>query len=472
MALARKTFLLFGNAGSTNDFGQFGSGVTGTPVNTKDIATIQALTAWVNGLQDSVYGGDKLPFLQEMNSLFYVISYMVAYILEKGIPEWDPGTTYDAGSFVLSGQQGVIYYSKTNFNTNNPLPTYPNDNANWAMGISQPAEKIVGQVADNQIAGMAASKLIGTITAAQIASVAASVITGLITDAQIQAMAAAKLTGQVVNAQIQSVDISKVTGTITVSDGAITRVKLATGTGSISGAGGSTVNVTMQDYTFFPSILTHAGQDALNTFPSVDLGDTVGRFSKGSSQAYDIRWRYVTASDNPRIWAVVDNKGELLHVWESEDPVNHGAMLDDGEPEICPFSDDMEKASGIFKGGMRIVSIPIPNVSEIKDVVSRLTPAAKTATLDRYLKKIGAKKWIDGKTFAQLRDPAEVVSQLPDHKKVMGGHWLLRSISGRHNVARFLRHAFQYSAADNRLVFKTEKANSISPDGAIPKEFQ
>jgi hypothetical protein len=81
----------------------------------------------------------------------------------------------------------------------------------WTTAV--PAVDISGQLADSQIAALAASKVTGQLSDAQIAAIAATKVTGQLTDAQIAALAATKITGQITTTQI--------------TDDAITAAKIA-----------------------------------------------------------------------------------------------------------------------------------------------------------------------------------------------------------------------------------------------------
>ena len=107
---------LFGLSGPGGDFGKFGSKAAGTAVYTQDPATIQALTAFLNGWGSAVVSG-AVPELEDMNGLFLLIFYQLAYILQMGVAEWDASTTYYVGSMV--NVSGAMYVSKTDANTNN-----------------------------------------------------------------------------------------------------------------------------------------------------------------------------------------------------------------------------------------------------------------------------------------------------------------------------------------------------------------
>ena len=58
------------------------------------------------------------------------------------------------------------------------------------------------------------------------------------------------------------------------------------------------------------------GRRMLSTF-ATDSGST----GEGYSITYTLRWRYMTASDNPEIWLMVDqDTGEVVATWFSDDP--------------------------------------------------------------------------------------------------------------------------------------------------------
>jgi hypothetical protein len=126
--ITRQTLQLFGVNGDTSNFGQFGSRAqfgSGNGVNTKTIPTIQSLTAWLEGWQSAINSANKAPFLEDMNSLFYVLAYMQVYAFQEGIAEYDAGTTYYQNSIVkLSGTLqlfGCAYTSSSGISGQAPV---------------------------------------------------------------------------------------------------------------------------------------------------------------------------------------------------------------------------------------------------------------------------------------------------------------------------------------------------------------
>ena len=95
----------------------------------------------------------------------------------------------------------------------------------------------------------------------------------------------------------------------------------ASGTLSIGG----TVNIVMQDFCFFPNIYA-ASVDIIFRPIGTNNADTTARFILHNSSAvgtagYHARWRYVTATDEPFIYALRDARsGEVLHLWACDDP--------------------------------------------------------------------------------------------------------------------------------------------------------
>lgn len=123
--LQRITGKIFGEtATATGDdpqIGQFGSALAGTYVGTTDVSTIQNLAAWSNGFIDSVTPDTQFPPLPEMTGFGKVLSYQTAYTLQKGVPEYDLGTTYYSGDMCKAIGEGKIFVSKIDNNINNPL---------------------------------------------------------------------------------------------------------------------------------------------------------------------------------------------------------------------------------------------------------------------------------------------------------------------------------------------------------------
>lgn len=135
---------VFGATGPTGVLGQFGSFAEGSPVYTNDIETIQSLTEYGDGIASALVNGAP-PAIQDINSLFYMISKQIAYLMQQGIPEWNSATTYYIGSFVTrpSGTNGEIFISVANDNLNNAIT----DTTKWMLYKSN---KITAYSASNE----------------------------------------------------------------------------------------------------------------------------------------------------------------------------------------------------------------------------------------------------------------------------------------------------------------------------------
>lgn len=131
--ITRKTSSVFGgSAGAVAlGVGQFGSAQALAPTFSTDPAVIQALAAWLGGWSDATLGGSKFPAIEDMNGVQYVQSYMMAYVLQEGIPEYDSGTPYYLNSIVKNPGSTQLFKSLTNANEGNALPAAPASNANW-----------------------------------------------------------------------------------------------------------------------------------------------------------------------------------------------------------------------------------------------------------------------------------------------------------------------------------------------------
>ena len=114
---------------------------------------------------------------------------------------------------------------------------------------------------------------------------------------------------------------------------------LKTATGSASGTlNSSSADVTMNDYSFFPSVTNAAGGGEIDVraIITADPSNTTGRLRvlelTGTSTTYTVRWRYVTASDDPTMWALVDPvTGDITGSWVSDDPptITEDLFVDD-----------------------------------------------------------------------------------------------------------------------------------------------
>ncbi len=138
--------------------------------------------------------------------------------------------------------------------------------------------------------------------------------------------------------------------------------QVRTATGSFASASAAVVN--MNDFVFFPSISNTAGQMTVAASgPTIDPANTVGVFyiitTAGIS---NVHWRYLTASDRPTIWLVIDSvTHQVVAAWCSDDPV----------PGDLP--------------GMLVTGFPAAVKIAVEDLAALNLPAGSLAVADAYI---------------------------------------------------------------------------------------
>ena len=125
---------LFGS--SASNIGVFGSGQTGeTPTTSTDPNAINTLnTHWEDGWNGAVVSQAPYtaPFIEDMNAVNYVNSYNSAYLLQRGIPEYDANEEYQADSVcTYNGEIWICLQDSTTGVT-------PTEGAYWHMQAEVP----------------------------------------------------------------------------------------------------------------------------------------------------------------------------------------------------------------------------------------------------------------------------------------------------------------------------------------------
>ena len=125
--IQRKTAVVFGGslAAAAGGLEEFGTTANGGAVYSTDLAAIQN-SYWLEGWP--VAAKNNYPVLEDLNSVDYVASSQIAYILQQGIAEWDLGTEYFTNSFC--SYNGLIFQSLSDSNLNN---TPSVGSANWQI---------------------------------------------------------------------------------------------------------------------------------------------------------------------------------------------------------------------------------------------------------------------------------------------------------------------------------------------------
>lgn len=136
--LARKTSSVFGaSLTPSGNIAQFASKAIGSPAFSNDPQLIQT-SQWQQGWSAAVAAGNA-PYLEDDNGVQYVLSYLIAYLQARGIPEWDYNTsggasltTYNRGDIVRRGPNSggpniTLYQCQADNITSDPLT----DSNNW-----------------------------------------------------------------------------------------------------------------------------------------------------------------------------------------------------------------------------------------------------------------------------------------------------------------------------------------------------
>lgn len=118
MALERKYQKIFGKNAEVTDLGIVGSKNAGSPDTSNDVEELQSLSNWETGLRAQVTTSEA-PYLQDQNSIFYVITSQLAYLFQAGIAEWNSQTEYFAYKSLVS-YNGKIFVSVQDSTNKNP----------------------------------------------------------------------------------------------------------------------------------------------------------------------------------------------------------------------------------------------------------------------------------------------------------------------------------------------------------------
>jgi len=117
--LTRVLQKIFGSTGSTSEFGEIGSQAAGSATTTKDLATIQSLSQFLEGLYAITNSAGEPPRIQDLNSLYLLITSQLKYLFQEGVSEYSATEDYYIGS--ICQVAGVLYTSKTDSNTGNAV---------------------------------------------------------------------------------------------------------------------------------------------------------------------------------------------------------------------------------------------------------------------------------------------------------------------------------------------------------------
>lgn len=115
MAIDRKIQKIFGGSLSpSGNIAVYGSKKAGSPTFSDNVETLQS-TSWLQGIMGAT-SPDKAPYVQDLNSIFYVITKQLAYLFQSGVAEWDSQTEYFANKSFC--QHGGCFFKCLSDNTN------------------------------------------------------------------------------------------------------------------------------------------------------------------------------------------------------------------------------------------------------------------------------------------------------------------------------------------------------------------
>jgi len=128
--IPRSTQSIFAlNSGDIGIPGTGVSNISGVPTLSNNLDSIMGATAFENGFDamTETNSNSYMPFLQELNGLFYAVTAQLAYIFQQGIPEYDAGTNYNVNAFAMSPGTSTLYMSLSASNLGNAL----SDGTHW-----------------------------------------------------------------------------------------------------------------------------------------------------------------------------------------------------------------------------------------------------------------------------------------------------------------------------------------------------
>ena len=128
--IPRKTQKIF--AQDATNTGVFGSAADNTKILSNDLDVLQSKAAFLEGWSPAVLGDKKFPALEEFQAIDRITTQQIAYLLQKGIPEWDSGTTYYQSCVVRQAGTYQLYGSLSDDNIGHAL----SDTVNWKPLIS------------------------------------------------------------------------------------------------------------------------------------------------------------------------------------------------------------------------------------------------------------------------------------------------------------------------------------------------
>ena len=125
--------------------------------------------------------------------------------------------------------------------------------------------------------------------------------------------------------------------------------------------------------------------------------------------------KYITSSDTPSLWVVLDTTGGVVGMWEAEDPISAG----DTVPPLSVPTDDLD----VPLEGYSVVNVGLPTFSVIERVYTTVLTATQRVSMlgctNDYLTRRG---WLTA-PMASLVDTATMV---PVRYQPSSLQWMMR----------------------------------------------
>ena len=128
-----KDFPIFGNGAAADELTIFGTSTQSTDI-TLLLTNANSEDGWASGVD-----ANGFPALSWFNAIGHTLSYIAAYYLQNGIPEWVALQEYFIGSKAVASD-GFTYVSKTDNNIGN---TPVGDSANWRLAFLDSVNTVV-----------------------------------------------------------------------------------------------------------------------------------------------------------------------------------------------------------------------------------------------------------------------------------------------------------------------------------------
>lgn len=218
-------------------------------------------------------------------------------------------------------------------------------------------------------------------------------------------------------------------------------IKVATG----SVLAGASVDVTMNDYAFFPAIrgtvLYNPGAGGYRVVTQSPIAVTYGTFrlhAENPPENCAVYWRYITASDNPLCYVVYDGSGNIMGVWESEDPVDNPLSMEGYE-------------------GMAVELPSVPRIKQLADSVLSISQDKAMDILKLHAERLSLEYNLDpNKTPQNLDDISSASDVGLRWQQVLKLHFLRElAVDSKHKFIGDLIFN-EFKIRDDKLVLKGE----------------